>query len=278
MKLQRYSFLGRTALSLVAVTSLLVAPSAQADIATDLANATMIEEFLFDDPEGTALTAAANNASSHLWDEDADTVDVVTNGLGQLNASLKDNDEFGTNYVDNDVLGLSDGRILGVMELTWDFQSTLNPDENEEIRISLIQNDPRSTFVVAEWEIQREDDDTLTILGNGVGDGSSDLGPVVLNGGSLSQSAPFIAVVDAHLGASEYFVHYSSDGGGSFTTLGPGDLDPTRNMVESLRMTLNNNLANDNILIDRVYLATIPEPSTAMLMLVGLLPLATRRR
>lgn len=271
--MNRLGFLGAT------LPVCLSAAIASADIATDLSNATILEEFLFDDASGTALTAAANNVTGHLWDEDTDTVDVTTNGSGQLDASLKNNVDFGTNYVDNDTLTPANGRIFGVMELTWDFRSTLDPAENEEIRISLIQNDPRSTFIVAEWEIQREDDDTLTILGNGVGTGATDLGPVLLNGGSLSQTDKFIAVVDANMGTDKYFIHYSSDGGASFTTLGPADLDPDRNTIESLRMTLNNDLANDHVLIDRVYLASlVPEPTTGMLLVVGLLPGLLRRR
>lgn len=254
--------------------------SASADIASALANATIREEFLFDDPNGTLLTAAANNVTSHLWDEDADTVPVTTNGLGQLNASLKNNVEFGTNYVDNDTITAGPNRrVLGVMEMTWDFDpNTLDTAENEELRISLIQFEPRSTFVVAEWEIQREDDNTLTILGNGVGTGATDLGPVVLNGGSLTQSQKFIAVVDAHMGDSTYEVHFSSDAGASFTTLGGGLLDPTRDTVDSLRMTLNNDLSGDNVLIDRVYLATIPEPSSMILAALGIAGLLTTRR
>ena len=256
----------------------LAAGTARAGIIDDLANAEILEEFLFDDMAGTAIDAVANNVTSHLFDADADNAAVVTNGSGQLNASPKDNVEFGTNYVDNDTLTPADRRILGVMEMTWDFQSVLDTAENEELRISLIQFDPRSTFVVAEWEIQREDDDTLTILGNGVGAGATDLGPVVLNGGSLTQTQKFIAVVDADMGSDTYFIHFSNDGGATFTTLGPANLDPTRDTIDSLRMGLNNNLVGDNVLIDRVYLARIPEPASVALLAFGLGLVAVSRR
>jgi hypothetical protein len=255
---------------LILVGALVARSSAHAGIIEDLASAQILEDFLFNDDAGIQIQGAANSANSgNLMDEDTDNNAVVTNGVGQLNASLKDNDELGTNYVDT--RAFTSGRVLGVMELTWDFDSqTLDTAENEEIRISLIQFDPRSTFVTAEWEIQREDDNTVTILGNGVGTGATDLGPVVLNGGSLTQSSKFIAVVDADLDSSTYFLHYSNDGGANFTTLGPADLDPTRG-IESMRLTLNNNLVGDNVLIDRAYLAYIPEPTTgALAALAGL--------
>lgn len=272
--MKRFGFLMAGLIVLVA------AQTASAGIISDLANATILEEFLFGDPNGTVLTAAANNVTSHLWDEDSDTLDVTTNGSGLLNASLKNNNGFGTNYVDNDDIIAAPGRrVFGVMEMTWDFDpNTLDTAENEELRISLMQNDPRSTFVVAEWEIQREDDNTVTIFGNGVGTGSSNTAKAVLNGGSLTQSTKFIAVVDADMNNATYEIHYSNDAGASFTTLGGGLLDPTRDTIKGFRMVLNNDLAGDSVLIDRAYLAVIPEPSCMILAAMGIIGLVAGRR
>ena len=162
------------------------------------------------------------------------------------------------------------------MEVTWDFDpNTLDTTENEELRISII--DAGSSFVTAEFEIQREDDNTLTILGNGVGTGAVDIPAVVLNGGSLTQSTKFIAVVDADLSADTFEIHYSSDGGASFTTLSGGVLNTDRGL-NKMRMILNNDLSGDNVLVDRIYLAKIPEPSSMILAALGIIGLVAGRR
>lgn len=254
---------------------LAVTNSASAGIISDLANATILEEFLFDDASGTAYDAAANNINAGLLlSTDADLAGVTTNGSGALNASLKSNTAFGSTLVDT-AADNSTARIFGVMEVTWDFTSTLDPTENEELRISII--DAGSSFVTAEFEIQREDDDTLTILGNGVGTGSGDIAPVVLNGGSLTQSTKFIAVVDADLSADTFQIHFSSDAGASFTTLTGGVLNADRGL-NKMRMVLNNDLSSDNVLVDRIYLAVIPEPASFGLLAMGVVGLAVSRR
>ncbi len=246
------------------------------------ASAAILEDVPFDDVAGTAIEAAANAATAHQFDVDADLAGVTTNGSGQLDASLKSNVDFGSTYIDSD--DIATGRLWGVMELTWDFDAgSLDTAENEEIRLSLIQFDPRSTFVTAEFEIQREDDNTVTIFGNGVGTGSSDTASANL---SMTQSTNFIAIVAVDLDVDVMEVYYSDDNGASFTTLGGGALDPARG-VGSLRMVLNNDLSQDSVLIDRVYLtdmnpypnliADIPEPGTAAMLGLGALAMMRRR-
>ena len=256
---------------------------ALATLTAAAAHGGILEDFQFSDPSGTAIEAAANDAGTgHLWDVDADLVDVKTNGSGQLDASLKANTDFGTTYVDSD--SFSTGSLYGVMELSFAFDpNSLDTAENEEIRISLIQFDPRSTFVTAEFEIQREDDNTVTIFGNAVGTGAVDTPSALLN---MTETS-LIAVVAANLDTSKMEVHFSQDGGASFTTLTGGILDPTRG-VESLRLTLNNDLSQDSVLIDRIYLTDmnpypglipgIPEPSTVILAGLSLAGMAVARR
>lgn len=244
------------------------AADAYGGIVEDLANAIIVEEFLFDDPSGTDIPSAVNNAGTgHMFDFDADTENVLTNGAGQLNVSLKNNTAFGTNYVDND--NITTGRVFGVMELTWDFDTAVfDPDQDEEIRITLTNNDPRGSEVTAEFEIQRNGFSELVFQGNAVGGDA--LGPVPIN---LSQPEKFIAVVDADLDNDVYSVHFSADAGTSFTSLGPGAIDPLR-IANAMRMVLNEDFVGDNVLIDRVYLATIvPEPGSIVITVVALLGL-----
>ncbi len=253
----------------------LIASPAPASIIDDLSNLTIIEDFQFNDVSGTSYDAAANSANAgNLLSTDGDLAGVTTNGSGALNASLtslKNNDNFGSTLVDT--ADRSSGRVFGVMEATWDFRSTLDTSENEELRVTLISSG--TAGVLAEWEIQREDDDTLTILGNTVG--GDDIPAVLLNGGSLVQTSKFIGVVEADLDADTYAVHFSTDGGASFTTLGTGATDPARNL-DKLRIVMNNNLDNDNVLIDRVYLGVIPEPTSLATLALGCLGSAGLRR
>lgn len=218
-------------------------------------HAIIFEDFLFDDPAGTAIENAVNDANpGNFLDFDADNAGVVTNGSGQLNASLKSNTLFGTNYVDS--AAISTGKVFGVMELTWDFQSTLDPAENEQIRVSLINQDPRNTEITAELRIERDDNDNIVVNGQTGGTGATDLPNVTINGGSLTQSQKFIGVVAADLDADTYEILYSSDEGATFLSAGTGLIDPNR-IVETMRLTLNNDLSNDNVLIDRFYLTDV---------------------
>lgn len=244
------------------------------------AQAAIIEDFRFDDPAGTAVESAANSAAGgNHFDVDADLVAVTTNGSGQLDASLKANNALGTTYVDLSPDPAS-GSLYAVMALRYAFDAgSLDTQENEEIRIGLMAADPRSTLTTAELQIRREDDNTVSLFGNAVGSGSLDTSGATLG---LAQAETMIAVLALGLDEARLQTSYSLDGGISFTTLSDGQLDPTR-AVASMRLTLNNDLSQDQVLIDRVFLSdtnpfpglvpnvqTVPLPAAAWLFLSAL--------
>ncbi|TWT90313.1 hypothetical protein Mal64_06980 [Pseudobythopirellula maris] len=246
------STMTRSTRSTPAVTLAVLAVAA---LAAGRAEAVIFEDFQFNDTAGTAVEGAANSANSgNLLDADGDSIGVVTNGLGQLDLSGKDNDLFGTHFVDIDP-AFTSGTIFGVMELTWDFQSVLDTTQNEELRITFENNDPRGTETTAEFQIIRDDSDQMVALGQANGTGSTDFSnPVPLIDVGLTQNAKFIAVLKADLDNREYELLYSSNGGSSFNSAGIASLSPSRN-IEAVRLGINNDFVGDNVLIDRFFVA-----------------------
>lgn len=217
------------------------------------AEAVIFEEFLFDDGEGTPVEGVVNNVNpGNMFDADTASTNVATNGLGQLDLSMKDNDDFGTHFVDIEP-ALTSGIIYGVMELTWDFQSALDTTQNEEIRLSFTNNAPRGTEITAEFQIVRDDSNQMVINGMANGTGSTDLPNTPIVGSGLVQSTKFISVVAADLDNDSYEILYSTNAGVSFLSAGIRSLSPDR-VVEAFRLGLNNDFVNDNVLIDRVYI------------------------
>ena len=254
----------------VAVAGLGFAGSASATVLDDFNSGTIITDFLFDDAVGTALESAANSAApAELFDIDADIAGTQTNGLGQFDASPKANTDFGSSYVD--FAGISSGRVIGLFDIEYNFATfDYDPAQDEEMRLTLIQFDPRSTFVTAEIFFTRTAVDEVTLHGNGVGTGSSDTPDTI-----LPPVADVLAMIDVDLDNSVFELFYSFDSGVTFASGGTGTLDPTRG-IESVRMVLNEDFSNDTMLIDRFAVSVIPEP--ASLSLMGLMGLGMLRR
>lgn len=256
------------------------------------AGGALIEEFKFNDPAGTAITAVTNSAGSgHMWADDlqGDLAGVTTNGLGQYNASAKSNLATGDAFlpIDPDILT---GTVYGVIEMTWNFQvSSFDPAEPEEVRLSLLNlNTVGTSTVTAEVQVGRSTAGDPSILGTAVGTGSANIPAVSLGG--VAQTSTFIAIIGANLDANFYSIFYSKDAGATFATLTGGLLDPARGLLQ-VRLRLNNDLSQDSVLIDRVAIYDnnpfpdkipgVPEPAgvaLAGLSMCGLLCLGIRSR
>ncbi|MEQ9459525.1 MAG: PEP-CTERM sorting domain-containing protein [Phycisphaeraceae bacterium] len=253
------------------VSGFVLCGSVSASVLDDFNSGILVADFLFDDVAGTTIDGAANSANPlATFDVDADSADVVTNGSGQLDASLKANTAFGSNYVDLDAI--DSGRVIALMDVTYSFDDQIfDSAQDEEFRLTLITNDPRSTFVTAEIFFQRTSATEVTLYGNGVGTGASDTPDVILAGG-----ARVLTLLDVDLDADVFELFYSFNDGATFTSAGTGTLDPTRG-IESVRMVLNEDFSNDTLLIDRFAVAIIPEPASVALLGLGGLMLGRRR-
>lgn len=260
----------------VGIACLVLAAGARSDAAIldDFNAGTLLVDFQFDDAVGTDIPGAANSVDPlATFDVDADAEDVVTNGVGQLNVSPKANTAFGSNYVD--ISEVAYGRVIGLFDVFWEFdESVYDPAQDEEFRMTLVQFDPRSTFVTGETFFTRISATEVELVGNAVGTGSVDTAAAV-----LGSSGDLLTLIDVNLDANTLDVYYSSDDGASFTQLGNGELDPTRG-IESLRLVLNEDFSDDSLLIDRFAASWIvPEPASmavASIAAVGLL--GARRR
>jgi hypothetical protein len=250
MKSQRIS-------SLAVFTAILfVAGTVQAGI---------LEDFPFDDPNGTLLGAAANSANPpNLWSEDA--VDMtsasVQSGVYHIG---KTNDGFGTNFLQ--IANITSGKAWIVAEISgWHFSSIAGPSEFdsaelEDIRFDFLDNDTGTSgsTITAEVAIQRKLDGGLEILGRALGSGTG----IAAQDLPLTQIDPFVVVLALDKSANAYEI-FTKDGPGPFTSLGTGDVDPTRN-GNSIRFVANNNFGGTQEFfnIDRIYLTDmnpVPEP------------------
>ena len=157
----------------IACVVLCFATSAQATILDDFNNGTIITDFEFGDTAGTQIQNAANSAAGGLmFDEDIDNNDVVTDGFGHLDASPKNNTEFGSNYVD--IPAINSGRVIALFDVQWAFDENIYVlAQDEEFRLSLIQFDPRSTFVTGEIFFTRTSATEVQLVGNAVGTGAT---------------------------------------------------------------------------------------------------------
>lgn len=266
----------RLTLSLAALAALMGAAPLPA-VATPLDDfnaANLITDFLFDEPQGTAIDGAANSADPAAPFDSADLADfsgAATNGSGQFDGSGKDNTDLATAYTDVDPI--DSGRILALYDVTWAFdESVFDPAADEEFRLTLIRDQPRSTFVTAEIFFTRTSATEVELFGNGVGVGALDTDPV-----TFGSSGSLLTILDVDLDLDVFELFYSADGGATFTSAGTGQTAPGRG-VESVRLVLNEDFTDDTILIERFAVAIIPEPAGAAIALAGLAAALLRRR
>lgn len=240
------------ALMLLAVVSLSVARPGQAAI---------LEDFPFNDVNTALLNEAENVVNvGNAWNED--TADMsgsqVLNGVYRIQ---KNNDNFGTNYLD--IANVSSGTIWLVAEMAgWNYSSLVgqgefDSGELEEIRFSFLNNDGNqqggSTYA-AQVEINRTSSGGLEILGDALGTGGQ---PIAASPLSLTQSEPFTVVLEYDTTNDDYTI-YTKSGASPFSVVGTANTSTTRN-ANSIRFVANNNFGGTGEFfdIDRLYLTDV---------------------
>jgi hypothetical protein len=253
---------------------------------TSVLDAGLLEDFQFNDANGTALDMAANSANAgNQWVHDTDHVGTIQVQNGSLNI-IKNNTDFVT-----EGLGLDDvstGSLWMVAKFKdWAILGSA-PDGNnvEEIRFGFMGTEdlipPPSSTVLAEMMISRNHGaGQFQISGTALGAAGTNIAPANIN---FVQSEPFVMAMEVNQTTNTYRILYRS-GNNPATLLGTGNLEPTRDAIVG-RMTINNFIgdeAGEYVNLDRFYISdvppgAIPEPSTCTLVVLAALALLGRRR
>ncbi len=232
----------------------------------------IIEEFKFNDANGTALNMAANSASSHMWVHDTDHAATIQVQSGSLNI-VKNNTDFVT-----EGLGLDDVSS-GVLWMVAEFANWAvlgnAPDGNnvEEIRFGFMGTEdlmpPPSSTVLAEMQISRAfSAGKFQISGTALGAAGTSIAPADIN---FVQDDPFTMAMRVDQDTNTYTLYYK-DGGNPVVNVGTGTLEPSRDAIV-VRFSINNfwgDTAGEFANLDRFYISDmapegIPEPVSGVL-------------
>lgn len=248
-----------------------------------LSPAGILEDFQFEDANGTLLKDAANSINpANKWaatDPDI-TQSSVQNGSYYIQ---KQNQELGDAFLQ--IANITSGKAWIVTEFGgWNFSATVGVDdfnavEPEEIRLAFLDNDTGTSgsTITGQAQIQRNAAGGIELVGQLLTSGI-DIGPLAL---PLSHPDPFKMILEIDEDAETFSVWYK-DASGPYTLLGTAPHVPTRN-GNSVRFRMNNSFggAGEYVAIDRIYITNtspIPEPATASLILMSLVALSAARR
>ena len=221
-----------------------------------------VEDFRFNDANGTPLHQAANDANpGNFWTADVDLTDTSVQNGGLL--IQKSNDSFAGHYLQID--NITDGQAWLVMETDgWNFVD-FNAAEPEELRLGFLDNDTGSngSTITAQVEIERNaTTGEIEINGQALGAGTN-ITPATI---ATTQDDPFTIVLQLDKSADTYEI-FTKDGAGAFVSLGAGTVDPTRD-GNSIRLVVNNHFGGIGEFFDtdRIYL-TLNNPLLPVVLL-----------
>ena len=264
-------------------TNLVITTAAALLLATSAQASTVIADWNFFEPGGTTLnntlnTGAGLNGVGSSWNVGITGLNTLGNGL--LNIANDGRGGSGTRSAYADFGPAFDQISSGTVSLYTHF-AAWNPglaaNNTPSFTLALIEGNSFSTaqFTVA-----------ASALGYALS-GDVDAGGA---GAALAQAvnfatfAPLTVRLDVSLDHLDYALAY--DLGGGFVTVGGAAIDPFTAGINSLRLGLSGDFSVAALGVDRIWLvatptatptAAVPEPGTLLLLLVGLLALATAR-
>ena len=191
-------------------------------LATPAAHATILQEFMFNDPDDTPLDNTENSASpGNTWVLGGNSWDpsVVLNGNFRI---TKTSTGLATAHID--IANVTSGKVWLVAEIAgWNYTATPS-STSEQVRFAFLDNDnmpPSGSTITAQMDIRRSES-ALQLVGIGaLGTGASNIaGSYAL---PLVRSDPFTMVLELNKDLNQYSVHYK-DGNSPFALLGTGNV------------------------------------------------------
>lgn len=222
------------------------------------ASAAVLEDFQFNDPNGTLLANALNSGTGtgNIWNEDPnDSINsAVLDGKYRIQ---KNNNELTTHFLD--INNITSGKAWVVTEISgWNFSSLVGPGEFdsaelEDFRMSFLNNDTGNqggSTITGQSTIQRNSSGGIELVGR-LTTGAPEFGPLPL---TLNRNTPFTMVLEIDEDSENYSIYYK-DNAGPFTLLGTAPHVSGRD-GNSLRWVVNNNFGGTGEFfdVDRIYL------------------------
>ncbi|MEQ9454072.1 MAG: hypothetical protein RLN76_05690 [Phycisphaeraceae bacterium] len=240
---------------------------------TSVSSAVILEDFRFDDPNGTELGAAANAINpTNLWQNSSgglpipgDVADsTVQDGVFRI---AKADDLFSTRHLQID--DITSGVAYLVADVAgWNVDAS-NFAELEDVGWALLNNDTgfNGSTITAQMRLVLFTPTQFLLEGSAIGGGSSSLPQSTFLPINQPDPVKFVLKLDRDL--NQYEVLYQIDGG-AINSVGVGNLgiddngtdgNPADNLTRdgnSIRWRINNNFGSvgEFFDVDRVYLTT----------------------
>lgn len=248
--------------------------------AQSTARAGIIEDFQFNDANGTLLGSAANSANAgNNWLTAATVINAsVQSGSYRIQKGGEATPVGGQISNTLETANVTTGKIWLVADIAgWLYTATPSAT-SERVRFFFLDNDPvavGSSTITAGINIDRLPNNNLTITGEAGGTGST----ATITGGpdmSLLRVTPLKLVLEVDADADTYKISYK-DGLLPFVTIGTGNLGERSAGIKReprsgrFAFTGSYNDTGEFVDVDRIYITNVnPVPEPSVFVLAGI--------
>ena len=224
---------------------------------------TIIADWNFGDASQTTLNNTVNSGVGSSWG--TAITGIKTDGTGLLNINNDGQGGSGTRSAYTDF----DSVTSGMLSLYTRFASW-NPAGNGTMQSFTMGFIEGNDFSTAEFSLAATDSGyTLSGGVDAFGDGTA-IGDTF----SFSTWSPITVRLDVDLDLMRYLLAY--DNGNGFVSIGSASIDSLTQGINSLRLSVDGDFANNPLSVDRVWVeqgrvSAVPEPGSLAMMLAGVM-------